>query len=199
MAVDPSAMIQQIAEYAVWEHPNRPWPERAYTIPVVPVISRHTRLLAVVYHETDNRAEDQDLDHGSGTQRVVFTLTPVSQSRKNVSRMAAHLFDAISFNSELIHRDATDREEIHIPSHLIEYSQILEEDGARITGVLPEVVEIPSMTTPREFGTVRMDSCYAESRQVFYDPSLDVWKGPVVFIADMYEVDLDDPHYLREI
>ena len=199
MATDPTYMIRQVAEYAVWEHPDRPWPDRSMQIPVVPVISRHTSLMAVVYSETDNRAEDQDLASGSATSRVVFTLTAVSQSRKNVSRMAAHLFDAINFNSELIRRDATDTQEISIPHFETEYERILNEDGARITGVLPEVREVMSTTAPLEFGTVRMDACYAESRQVFYDPSLDVWKGAVVFIADMYNVDLDDPTFMREI
>lgn len=200
MAVDPSFMIQQIAEYAVWDHPERPWPDKAGNIPVVPVITRHTPLLAVVWSEVDNRAEDQDIWAGSGTQRVVFSLTAVSQARKTAARMARHLFNAISFNSDLIRLTAEDDSEIHFNEHELEFDQSYIQDGIRIYGGgLPEITEIQTVSEPQSFGSVRMSACYAESRTLMYDPSLDVWKGSIVFIADMYELGEDGIDYIREI
>ena len=198
--MDPTRMVQQIAEYAVWEHADRPWPDKSAGISVVPIISRSTSLLAVLWGEVDNRSEDMDIFSGSATQRVVFTLTAVSQSRKTVARMASHLYNAISFNTELIRRDAVDTGNVHYNEHEIEFRSVFIQDGIPLTDMgYPDVSEILTATVPQEFGTIRMDACYAESRRIWYDPTLDVWKSAVTFIADMYEIPENDDRFLREI
>lgn len=200
MPIDPSNMVRSIAEYAVWEHTARPWQEKSNDIPVVPVINRHTPLLAVVWSVPDNRGEDMDLTNSATTSRVVFVLSAVSQVRKNVARMTKHLHDSVSFNSELIRRDAEDKGQIHLNEYELEYNESYIQDNEEFTAHgIPTPVEIFSNTEAQEFGKVRMTSCYAESMMIFYDPTLDVWKGSVTFIADMFEVPEGFPDLLREI
>ena len=181
-------MIRQVAEYAVWEHDGRPWPDKSHGIPVVPVITRHTPLLAVVYSEVDNDPEDRDLE-GSALNRVVFTLTAVSQVHKTAARMADHLHNAISFNTDLFQIPAEDIGSVHLNEFDIEFDESYIQDGEEYEARgLPRVGEIETQSEPQEFGNVRMDSCYAERRSLFYDPGLDVWKGSITFIADMYDI-----------
>ena len=188
--IDPTQLIESIARYAVREHPDRPWPQKSGDIPVVPIITRHTPLLAVLWSEVDNEEEDTDLDSGSGTSRVVFSLTAVSQIRKNVARMASHLASAVSFNSDLIGSFAEDADTVNIPSYTVEYFDS-ETNGDIQERPTPRITASPALASiPRQFRTddVWLYSCRVEGRSIMYDPSLDAWKGTVTFISDMSEV-----------
>lgn len=183
MPVNPLPIIERITRYAVQEHPDRPWP--THVIPVVPVISRHTPLMAVVWHHSSDGTLDNQLDNAGGLEDVQFTITAVSQVRKNVARMADHIGRVIPYNSEQLSETAFDNSWIQVVT------------SGRIdvpASPLPELAEgelhlFTHFVGASQFDQlgVSLESCVRRRSFVWYDPSIDVWKGTVEFTASMTE------------
>ena len=185
MPVNPLPIIERVVKYAVQEHPDRPWPN--HSIPVVPVISRHTPLMAVVWHHSSDGTIDNQLVNAGGLEDVQFTITAVSQIRKNVARMADHLGRVIPYNSEQLSEIAYDNSWIQVvTSGRIEV----------LATPLPELAEGNLHLDTRFVGNsqfegfgVNLESCVRRRSFVWYDPAIDVWKGTVEFSASMTEED----------
>ena len=119
--LNPQDAIASIAKWAVQENPNRPWCN--HVMPGVSQLTRHTPLMAVVWAQVSAQILDNDMNKGGTTMRTVFTLTPISQGRQNVARMASYLVEAVPYNQPYTIRltkdnqYAVDNEIIHLTTY----------------------------------------------------------------------------------
>ena len=194
--LNPQDAIASIAKWAVQENRNRPWPN--HQMPVVSQLTRHTPLMAVVWAQVSAQILDNDLNKGGTTMRTVFTLTPISQGRQNVARMASYLVEAVPYNQPYTIRltkdnqYAVDNEIIHLttyqqdwPDH--QHPQLPERQRLSRFSEMPK--EPAPFTAHWQKSALRVYDCRCEGWQMDYDPRRDYWQGQVTFIAHMGEYD----------
>ena len=196
--LNPQDAISSIAKWAVQENPNRPWCN--YVMPVVSQLTRHTPLMAVVWAQVCAQILDNDLNKGGTTMRTVFTLTPISQSRQNVARMASYLVEAVPYNEPYTirltkdNRYVVDNETVHLATHRLDWL-------GHEHYPLPEMNEVSwysqtaydpaPLTAKWQKSALRVYDCRCEGWQMDYDPRRDYWQGQVTYIAHMGEYDGD--------
>ena len=194
--LNPQDAIAAIAKWAVCENPNRPWPN--HRMPVVSQLTRHTPLMAVVWAQVSAQILDNDLNKAGQTMRTSFTLTPISQSRQNVTRMAAYLVEAVPYNEPYTiqvtkdNRYVVDNEEMFLaeyrqdwPNH--EYPALPE--NQQLAWLSDATGEPSPRTAYWQKSALRVYDCRCEGWQMDYNPTQDYWQGQVTYIANMGEYD----------
>ena len=197
MPINPLPLVERITRYAVNERSNRPWMN--HQINVAETLNRHTALMAVIWKVVDDNVVDsQQVGQGS-TERVVFTLTAVSQSRKNAARMSQYLAEIIPYNPEIMSFRVTDSPSpVSIVTYgVTEYNAAA--PGSLLYPKLPEQQQLALRASQRHsvpyrsgIAAVRMTSCYNEGKHEDYEPSLDTWKNESIYISMMEPVFTED-------
>ena len=194
--LNPQDAIAAIAKWAVCVNPNRPWPN--HQMPVVSQLTRHTPLMAVVWAQVSAQILDNDLNKAGLTMRTVFTLTPASQSRQNVSRMAAYLTEAVPYNEPYTIRltkdnqYVVDNEGVYLGSYQYnwqhhEFDQPPEQQ--RMSWISDATGPPAPRTAYWQKSALRVYDCRCEGWQMDYNPGRDYWQGQVTYIAHMGEYD----------
>ena len=201
MAVNPQHAIEIIARHYVQggieddaNLADRPFP--GHRIPVVPVLTRHTPLLAVVWNQVDADIMDNVLNIAGDTTRVVYTLTTIAQQRLPVARMTDWLAstvpyaDAITFTSvpePKNYRKEYDQAEDYV-------SQLRDYNDSFITPPVPQfttvperqlqrLVALPPLGWPVDYSDVIVYNTVCEGTQLDYMPAQDWWQGEVALIS----------------
>ena len=194
--LNPQDAIASIAKWAVQENPRRPWESRR--MPVVSQLTRHTPLMAVVWAQVSAQILDNDLNKAGVTMRTVFTLTPISQSRRNVARMASYLVEAVPYNEPYTIRLTkdnqyrVDNEELFLSKHETLWlgHDFPTSPEAQALDVVGDSTREPAPRTAHwQKSALRVYDCRCEGWQMDYNPGRDYWQGQVTYIAHMGEYD----------
>lgn len=189
MAVNPQQAVEMIAHYYVNDHPNRPFP--AHEIPVVPTLTRHTPLMAVVWNQVDANIMDASLNMPGDLMRVVYTLTVISQQRPLTARFTAWLATVVPYAPD--HTFLTGYETPF--GEASELSGVL--SGYTLAPITPSAPQYPTLperqqqeliiTHPpvweTEMQRVEVYNTIVEGTQLDYNQGLDAWNGEVLCIS----------------